>query len=332
MLAYLVRRAFIAVLLLLGVAAVTFVVFYVVPEWGGRTTAQLAGQFAGRDPTPQELTAVEHRLGLDQSLTVQFWHYLKALVVGADYADGAGSIHCAAPCFGYSFRDNLQVLPLILDRLPVTVSIAVGAAFIWLVAGVAMGIASAVWRDSIVDRGTRVFALLGVCLPVFFIGPLARWYLRGVFPRVTYSPFLANPLTWADHLMLPWITLAFGYFALYARMTRAGMLDALGGQYIRTARAKGVGERRVIRHALRAALPPIATIFALDLGLLLGGAVLAEEVFSLHGIGELAANSVNSQNLPVVLGVTLFSGFFIVAGNFTVDALYAALDPRIRVE
>jgi peptide/nickel transport system permease protein len=330
--AFLLRRAFVALVLLLGVAAMTFLVFYVVPGWGGRTTGQLAAQFAGRDPTPAQLTSIEHRMGFDRPLVVQFGNYLKALVVGADYPDGAGSVHCSAPCFGYSWHDSQQVLPLILDRLPVTLSIAVGAAVVWLSVGVAIGVASAVWRGSVLDRGTRILALLGVCFPVFFIGPLARWYLRGVFPRIVYSPFLANPVTWAQHLLLPWITLAFGYFALYARLTRAGMIDALSGQYVRTARAKGLGEPRVIRQALRAVVPSIVTVFAMDLGLLLGGAVLAEQVFSLHGIGELAANAVGAQNLPVVLGVTLFAGLFVVVANFAVDAGYAVLDPRIRVE
>ncbi|NUP48116.1 MAG: ABC transporter permease [Catenulispora sp.] len=317
--------------LMLGVAVVTFAVFYVVPALGGRTTDQLAAQFAGRGAGPDQLTAIKHRLGLDQSVFVQFWDYLKALVVGADLPPGSGASHCAAPCFGYSWRLHDSVLTLILDRLPVTVSVAVGAAVLWLTLGVASGAVAAVTRGGLADRAVRVAALLGVCLPVVFIGPLARAKLAWLFPSVTYSSFLSNPLMWADHLFLPWITLSLGYFALYTRLTRSGMIDALSGQFIRTAHAKGLPRRRVIWQALRVTFPAVATVFAMDLGLLLGGAVLTEKIYGLHGIGALAQDAVEGQDLPVVLGVTLFSGLFIVVANFAVDAAYAVLDPRIRV-
>jgi peptide/nickel transport system permease protein len=329
---FLIRRAITAVLLLLGVAALTFVVFYIVPSWGGRTTDQLAAQFAGRDPSPEKLKAIERRLGLDQSVIVQFWDFLKGLIVGTDLPDGAGAVHCDAPCFGYSWRYREPVLGLILNRLPVTLSIAIGAAVLWLVIGVSFGAVAAVFRSTVIDRGIRVAALLGMCLPVVIIGPLARAKLKWLFPAPAYSPFLENPLTWASHLLLPWVTLAVAQFALYTRLTRSGMIDALGGQFIRTARAKGLGEVRVVTQALRVTLPAVATVFAMDLGLLLGGAVLAEKIYGLHGIGDLAANALTGQDLPVVLGVTLFAGCFVVLANFVVDAGYAVLDPRIRVE
>lgn len=329
---FLLRRAVTAVVLMLGVVVVTFAVFYLVPALGGRTTDQLAAQFASRDPSPQQLLQIEHRLGLDQPVYVQFWDYLRALVVGMDLPPGSGAAHCSAPCLGYSWRLHDSVLALILDRLPVTFSLAVGAAVLWLVLGVASGAVAALWQGGLADRTIRVVALLGVCLPVVFIGPLARAKLTWLFPSVTYYSFLHNPFIWADHLILPWLTLSLGYFALYTRLTRSGMIEALSGHFIRTAHAKGLPRHRVLWQALRTTFPTVATVFAMDLGLLLGGAVLAEKVYGLHGIGDLAQNGVDGQDLPVVLGVTLFSGLFIVVANFAVDAAYAVLDPRIRLE
>jgi peptide/nickel transport system permease protein len=329
---FLIRRAATALVMMLAVAAMTFVVFYVVPAWGGRTTGQLAAQFAGRGSSDVQLRAVEHRLGLDRSLATQFWEYLKALVVGQDFPDGATTTHCPAPCFGYSWRLHEPVLGLLLSRVPITLSIAFGAAVIWLVVGVGSGALSATRRGTLVDRGIRIAALLGVCLPVPFIGPLARAELDWLFPSVTYSPLLGNPLTWADHLLLPWITLALGYFALYTRLTRAGMIDAFAAHFTRTAHAKGLPRHRIVWQALRVTFPAIATVFAMDLGLLLGGAVLAEKIYGLHGFGDLSANAVEGQDLPVLLGVTLFAGLFIVLANFVVDACYVFLDPRIRAE
>lgn len=329
---FLLRRAATAVILMLAVVLVTFLVFYAVPALGGRTTDQLAAQFASRDPSPDQLLLIKHRLGLDQPLYVQFWDYLKALVVGMDLPPGSGAAHCSAPCLGYSWRLHDSVMSLILDRLPVTVSIAIGAAVLWLVLGVASGAVAAMAPGGLADRAIRVVALLGVCLPVVFIGPLARSQLAWLFPSVSYYSFLHNPFIWADHLVLPWVTLALGYFALYTRLTRSGMIEALSGQFIRTAHAKGLPGRRVLWQALRTTFPTVATVFAMDLGLLLGGAVLAEKIYGLHGIGDLAQNGVDGQDLPVVLGVTLFAGLFIVVANFVVDAAYAVLDPRIRLD
>jgi peptide/nickel transport system permease protein len=329
---FLLRRAVTALILMFGVAVVTFLVFYVVPALGGRTTSQLAAQFASRDPSPEQLALIEHRLGLDQPVYVQFWDYLKALVVGTDLPPGSGATHCSAPCLGYSWRLHDSVLSLILDRLPVTVSIAIGAAVLWLVLGVASGAASALWQGGLADRVIRVAALLGVCLPVVFIGPLARAKLAWLFPSVTYSSFLHNPFVWADHLVLPWVTLALGYFAFYTRLIRSGMIEALSGHFVRTAHAKGLRRGSVVWQALRTTFPTVATVFAMDLGLLLGGAVLAEKIYALPGIGALAQDGVDGQDLPVVLGVTLFAGLFIVVANFAVDAAYAVLDPRIRLD
>ncbi|MGH3417866.1 MAG: ABC transporter permease, partial [Actinocrinis sp.] len=197
--------------------------------------------------------------------------------------------------------------------------------------GVLSGVISAVRKGSIADRASMGIALAGVALPVYFVGPLleaatGQW-------STTYVSFLDNPLQWAQHLLIPWIALAFGYAALYARMTRAGMLDALNEDFVRTARAKGLNARKVVfKHALRSAITPIITIFGMDIGAVLGGAVLLEATFSLPGLGQLAITSIQQGDFPMVMGVTLIAAFFIVIANIVVDVLYAAVDPRVRLK
>ena len=221
-----------------------------------------------------------------------------------------------------------------VSDLPVTLSLAIGAAIIWLVAGVSIGIISALKRGTLFDRFSMAIALAGVSLPIFFTGLLSlelfsyKWPL---FPNVQYVSFTANPLLWARNLVLPWLCLAFLYAALYARLTRAGMLETMSEDYIRTARAKGLPERTVIfKHGLRAALTPIVTIFGMDIGLLLGGAIITEYTFSLHGLGLFTVEAIQNQDLPEILGVTMLAAFFIVIANLVVDILYAVLDPRVR--
>jgi peptide/nickel transport system permease protein len=221
-----------------------------------------------------------------------------------------------------------------VSALPVTLSLAIGAAVIWLVSGVTVGVISALKRGTLFDRFSMGIALAGVSLPIFFTGLISlelfsyKWPL---FPNVTFVPFSTNPLLWARNLVLPWLTLAFLYAALYARLTRAGMLETMSEDYIRTARAKGLPERRVIfKHGLRAALTPIVTIFGMDLGLLLGGAIITEATFSLHGLGLFTVLAIQNQDLPEILGVTMLAAFFIVIANLVVDILYAVLDPRVR--
>jgi peptide/nickel transport system permease protein len=217
----------------------------------------------------------------------------------------------------------------------VTASLAIGAAILWLVAGIGIGVLSALKRGSIFDRSAMTAALAGVSLPVFFTALLSLALFRDtipIFPDAgNYIPITENPLKWAEALVLPWVTLAFLYAALYARLTRAGMLETMNEDFIRTARAKGLPERRVvIRHGLRATLTPIVTIFGLDLGLLIGGAVLTETAFSLPGLGRFAIGAISDQDLPEILGVTMLAGFFVVVANLIVDVLYAVIDPRVR--
>ena len=242
--------------------------------------------------------------------------------------------YCPPPCFGYSFRSQLPVWPQMVSALPVTVSLALGAAILWLIGGVAIGVLSALRRGSIFDRFSMGVALAGVSLPIFFTGLISlelfsyKWPL---FPNVEYVNIAVNPLLWARNLVLPWVTLAFLYAALYARLTRAGMLETMNEDYIRTARAKGLRERDVvIKHGLRAALTPILTIFGMDLGLLLGGAILTESTFSLPGLGQFTVLAIQNQDFPEIMGVVMLAAFFIVIANMLVDILYAAIDPRVR--
>jgi peptide/nickel transport system permease protein len=333
---YIGRRLVAAVLMLILVSMITFAIFYAVPLLAGGSAENLAARYVGRTAGTEEVAEAAERLGFNDPLPVQYGRWLKAVVVGADYDYGTGVEHCPAPCFGYSFLTHSPVWPQLLDRLPVTVSLAVGAAIIWLITGVATGVVSALRRGSVFDRAAMGVALGGVSLPIFFTGILSLAILSYQFnltaPGGSFTPFLENPGQWAYNLLLPWITLAFLFSAAYARLTRAGMLETMGEDYIRTARAKGLPERRVIaKHGLRGALTPIVTIFGLDLGLLLGGAVLTESTFSLPGLGKYAIDAITTNDLPKVMGVTMVASFFIVVANLVVDIMYAVVDPRVRL-
>lgn len=336
MVAFLIRRLFGAVVLVIVVSMVTFAIFFLVPRLSGQTTYQLALSYVGRNPTPAAVNAMVTKLGLDQPLVVQYWNFLSGIVTGRHFDAGNDVQYCPAPCFGYSFKTQQPVWPLLLDRFPVTLSLALGASIIWLFSGVAIGVLSALKRGTIFDRAAMIIALGGVSLPIFFTGLVSLYvfvYTLKLWPgQVVYVPFTESPGQWAYNLILPWITLAFLNAALYARLTRAGMLETMSEDYIRTARAKGLRERTVItRHALRATITPIITVFGLDLGILLGGAVLTESTFSLPGIGRLAVDAIVTDDLPVVLGVTMLGSVFVVLANLLVDLLYAFADPRVRL-
>lgn len=335
MIGFLVRRLAAAAALLVVVTIVTFGVFFLVPRLAGQTTDQLATQYVGRDPSPAAISAATAKLGLDQPLVVQYGRFVKGIVAGRSFDNGPDVSYCPPPCFGYSFRNSEPVWPLLVDRLPVTLSLAAGASVLWLVSGVGIGVLSALRRGTVFDRAAMGVALAGVSLPIFFTGLLSLAlfsYKWPIFPNVQYVPLTENPLLWARNLVLPWVTLAFLYAALYARLTRAGMLETLNEDYIRTARAKGLPERTVVlKHGLRAALTPIVTIFGLDLGLLLGGAVLTESTFSLPGIGRFAIDAIQNNDLPEIIGVTLIAAFFVIVANLVVDIVYAVVDPRVRL-
>jgi peptide/nickel transport system permease protein len=334
MIYFIIRRLIMTVFLLLLVSMITFAIFFLVPRLAGQTAYQLAAQYVGRNPIPSEIKAVEVKLGLNAPLYLQYGRYIKGIVAGIHYNNGTDVSYCPFPCFGYSFRNQQPVWPQLISDAPVTLSIAVGAAVLWLIGGVSIGVLSALRRGSFFDRLSMGVALAGVSLPVFFTGLIALElfsYHWPIFPNVHYVPITENPLLWARNLILPWVTLAFLYAALYARLTRAGMLETMGEDYIRTARAKGLAERKVVvKHGLRAALTPIVTIFGLDLGLLLGGAILTETTFSFPGLGQFTILAIQNQDLPEIMGVVMIASFFIVIANMIVDILYAVVDPRVR--
>ncbi|MFG2090078.1 MULTISPECIES: ABC transporter permease [unclassified Spirillospora] len=333
---YIIRRLIGAFVMLLLVSLVTFGIFFWLPKLAGQTTDQLAASYVGKAPSQEAIEDTKERLGLDDPVVVQYGNYLKAIVVGKDYKAGPVTDHCPAPCLGYSFRSSQPVLQTLMDRAPATASLAIGAAIIWLAGGITTGVISALKRGTLWDRTAMIIALSGVSLPIYFTGlvSLALFsYTFKIFPGGgSYNPFTENPVTWFQSLVLPWVTLAFLYAAMYARLTRAGMLETMNEDYIRTARAKGLPEKTVVtKHALRASLTPLLTIFGLDLGLLLGGAVLTENTFGIPGLGQLAIGSIRSGDLPMVLGVTLITATSIVVINLIVDLLYAIVDPRVRL-
>jgi peptide/nickel transport system permease protein len=335
MITYIVRRLLAAIVLLFVISAVTFSIFFVLPRVFGSTPETLATRYVGRTATPETVHLTAERLGFYDPVVVQYGHWVKGVFAGADYDYGAGVDHCPAPCLGYSFVTRRPVWPDLLDRAPVTLSLAVGASIIWLLGGVSIGVISALRRGTIFDRTAMGVALAGVSLPIFYTGLMAlaifSYGLGWTAIGGKFTPFADNPAEWAYDLLLPWITLAFLFSAGYARLTRAGMLETMNEDFIRTARAKGLPERRVVvRHGLRASLTPILTIFGLDVGLLVGGAVLTESAFGLQGLGKYAIDAIQANDLPKVLGVTLLAAFFVAIANLIVDLLYAVIDPRVR--
>jgi peptide/nickel transport system permease protein len=332
--AFIIRRLFTTIFLLLVVSLITFAIFFLIPRLAGQNAYQLAAQYVGRNPTRSAILQVEQKLGLNAPLYLQYGRFIKAIVLGTHYNSGTSVTYCPPPCFGYSFRSQQPVWPQMTSALPVTLSLAIGASILWLVGGVAIGVISALRRGTFFDRFSMAIALAGVSLPIFFTGLIALElfsYKWALFPNVQYVNLTSNPLLWARNLVLPWITLAFLYAALYARLTRAGMLETMGEDYIRTARAKGLRERTVVvKHGLRAALTPITTIFGIDLGLLVGGAIITEVTFSLHGLGMFTYQAIQNQDFPEIEGVVLLASFFIVLANLVVDVLYAVIDPRVR--
>ena len=336
MFAYIVRRLVAAVGLLIAVSMVTFGIFFLIPRLAGATADDLASRYVGKSADAAQVHVMAQKLGFTDPIYVQYGSFLKGIVVGADYDTGPSTVHCPAPCLGYSYITQNPVLPDLLDRLPVTVSLAIGAALLWVTFGVGVGVLSALRKGSVFDRAAMGVALAGVSLPIFFTGLLSLSvlsYTWHIFPAGgSYTPFTQNPGTWAWDLVLPWVTLAFLYAAGYARLTRAGMLETMSEDYVRTARAKGLPERTVVvKHALRSTLTPILTIFGLDIGVLLGGAVLTESTYSLPGLGAYAVQAISSNDLPKLLGVTLIVAFFVILANLIVDILYAVIDPRVRL-
>ncbi|MFC4144754.1 ABC transporter permease [Micromonospora mangrovi] len=323
---YLGGRLLAMVATLLAVSVLTYAVFYLLPA----DPAQLS---CGKPCTPQRLADARAFMGYDESWIRQYLDFLAGIVAGRTFGAGPAAVHCAAPCFGYSFRLNESVTQLIVERAPVTFSVALGAALLWLLLGVGAGVVSAVRRGGVLDRLAMTGATIGVSAPSYLVGLLGILlfgFTLNVVPVSGYVPLTEDPVGWLWHLILPWCVLALLTAAIYARLTRGQMLEALAEDYVRTARAKGLRERRVVgRHALRNVLIPVVTVFGLDLGSLLGGAVITERVFSMPGLGSLLLDAVGNVDLPLIVGVTLFAAFLIVLANFLVDLVYGVLDPRI---
>jgi peptide/nickel transport system permease protein len=306
------------VLLLIIVTAVLFVLFRILP------TGDPAKLRAGRTQNPAVITEIRHDLGLDKSTLAQFWLYMKGIFLHFD--------------FGYSYYSSASVKELIGDRLPATVSLVVGGAVIWLVSGVAVGIISAVRRRTVLDRSTMGTALILVSAPEYWLGLIVLYLFASdigrihIFPGAgSYVPFSQDPVKWFTSLILPWLVVAASNAAIYARLMRGSLIDMMGEDYIRTARAKGLTERRVVvKHGVRAAINPIVTILGLDIGVLLGSAILVEIVFNIPGIGRLNYDAITHSDFPIVQGTVLAGALFIVVANILVDIAYAYLDPRVR--
>jgi peptide/nickel transport system permease protein len=316
---YIIRRLLWSVLVVLIVTFVTFIVFFVIPS------ADPARVRAGRQPTPALIAQIRHNLGLDRSFLYQYGHFLDRLVFHAD--------------LGTSYATQASVKSGIIDRLPVTFSLAIGAMVIWFVAGVFVGIISAVRRRSWLDRVAMGGALLAISAPIYWLGLVSLYLFDKQIGKFhvfnaygSYTSISHGFFKWAGALILPWLVLSASFAAVYARLLRGNLLDTLGQDYVRTARAKGLTETRVVmRHAVRSAITPIVTVLGLDLGLLLAGnTILTETVFNMQGVGRYAYNAIQGSDLPVIQGTVVFGTLFIVVMNLVVDIAYAFLDPRVR--
>jgi peptide/nickel transport system permease protein len=316
---YIVRRLLWVVLVVLIITAFTYVIFFVMPP------TDPVVLFAGRSPTPELLAQVRHHFGLDEPVWAQYGLFLKHVFTGDEYG---------WPGLGFSFVTRAPVKDQLFDRVWVTAQLAIGAALVWLCIGIPIGIVSAVKRRSLMDRASMLLALFFVSAPVFWLGLVALWlfwYHLHILPGTGYVPVGQSFTGWLGHMILPWVVLALLYAAQYARMTRANLLETMGQDYIRTARVKGLPEWKVIlKHGVRASLTPVVTLIGLDLGALLGGAVITETVFNLQGIGQWAVNSTFQGDVPVVLAVTVVVTLAVTLMNLLVDVVYVYLDPKVN--
>ncbi len=326
---YLIRRLLSAAAILVVISVITFLIFFALPS----NPALLA---CGKTCSPSRIVEIKHSLGLDKNITLQYWEFIKGVFVGRTFGDNSILVHCNAPCLGISFKDDTPVFTTLMGRFPADLSLALGSAAIFLVVGVGLGVLAAIRKGKAADKLAVGFALVGISLQPYFVGLLLlfvfvdKWQ---ILPNPGYTSLFSDPGQWFSGLILPWITLVVLYLAFYTRLTRASMLDVLGEDYIRTARAKGLNQNKVIfKHALRAAITPIVTIFGMDFGALVGGAaVITESVFGIDGIGKLAVDSVDDSDLPVIMATTLAAAVVIVIANIVVDVVYGLIDPRVRL-
>lgn len=329
MLRFAVRRSLSAVLTLFAVSVVVFVIFFIGP-------ANPAALMCGQRVCPVESQErINRSLGLDLPYHVQYAEFMKGIVAGRTIGQGATAIDCPAPCLGVSFRNREPVLDILLRSLPITLSIVIGAFVIYLGVGIGLGMISAIRRGTVFDRAAVSTSLVFASMPIFFLGLvllLVLVYWTGWLPRPRWTSPLENPVSWFGGMLLPWITLGLINSAIYARLSRAQMVETLSEDFVRTAHAKGLTVRAVnTRHAFRAAITPLVTIAGLDLGGQLGGVVITETVFGLRGMGRVAVEAVNNLNLPIIAAFVLVAAFFVVLANVIVDLLYAVIDPRVRL-
>jgi peptide/nickel transport system permease protein len=316
---YIIRRLLMIVIVVAVITGLAFLIFFVMPP------GDPAVAFAGRQPTPDTVAAVRHNLGLDKPLIVQYGRFMRRLFMGDEYG---------WPGLGYSFTTTQPVRDVLFQRILVSFQLAAGAAVVWLLLGIPIGIISALKRGKVADRLAMGFALFGVSAPVFWLGFMALfifWNKLHWAPGTGFVQFTDSPFQWFTHLLMPWFVLALLFAGFYARMVRGNMIEVMSEDYIRTARAKGLPERTVImKHGLRAGLTPVVTMFGIDFGTLVGTAIVTEKVFNIPGIGNYTIDATLRQDLPVVLGIVVFVSLTVTAMNLLVDLVYAFLDPRVR--
>jgi peptide/nickel transport system permease protein len=311
---FVVRRLVSMLAVLFAISVLTFLIFNVIPN------GDPALRLAGRQPTKGQVESIRRQWGFDKPVYVQYGKTMEKIFTGT----------LVSPF------NQTDVVDEIIKGIPRTFSLALGAAVMWMVFATALGVFTAVRAGRFSDRFLTVLALVGISMPVFWIGALMNYYLGfklSIFPNGGYVPLTEDPIQWVYHLILPWTALSLLFIGVYSRILRSNVLDTINDDYVRTARAKGLSERRVlVRHVLRNSLIPIVTLWGLDFGAVLGGgAILTETVFDLQGVGQYAAESISNLDVQPVLAVTMFGAFFIVVLNTVVDIIYAALDPRIRL-
>jgi peptide/nickel transport system permease protein len=309
-----IRRLFSMAVVLIAISILTFLIFQAIPN------GDPAERMAGRKATPDTVAAIRKDWGFDKPLYAQYVQTMKNIFTGKVI----------------SYTQQVDVVDEIRDDLPATLSLSIGAGLIWLALGIAVGVISALNAGGFIDRGVTVLALIGVSTPVFFIGAVGLYYLAfkiPLFPNGGYVGLTKNPLDWLRHMILPWITLSVLFIGVYSRVLRSTMLDTMHEDFVRTARAKGLGERQVLRrHVLRNSLIPIVSLWGLDFAAVIGGgAILTESVFNLQGVGQYAAQSIKALDVPPILVIVMFGSFFVVVLSAVTDVLYALLDPRIRL-
>ena len=331
MLRFVARRLALSTITLLLVSLAVYLIFALLPFDPAALTC-------GQKCTKFVIEANRIRLGYDKPLLVQYWLFLSGIFLGRTYGSGSAAFTCPAPSLGYSFNQNACVTDLLKSTLPVTISLAVGALIIWLIVGVSLGVIAAKFRGRTPDTSSSIFVLLGTSLPTFVTGLALllwisiKWKLIPI-SLTGYVSIFNNPFGFLQYFILPWLTLAIAYAALYTRFTRAAVLETLGEDYVRTARAKGVPERRVLsKHTMRAVIAPITTMASLDFAGLIGGAIITETIFNLPGLGRLTLRSVVEFDLPIVVATTILAAGVVIIMNLIVDILYAFLDPRVRIK